>query len=1404
MENERRLSKREIAPLNTWDAITEQISSIRKETNTEKQIDLIIELIVNIRLLDKEEKIFDKRDTKGNIENIYARILGETTLVINSVKNPTEEFTYYFRELLKKLPIRNGGADLIGDIRSAAEYFEEGRDSEDPLLSFAGDLRKEVHRKLSPRILTRYIRPYFELIRNGNREPLAKAGYMAIASSFTPSEEDIRFIKLAEEMEEKLTYLWDYEKGNIFRLKENLASRSDLFEKCFLKKEMLTFLKLCIPEYIKETHNLTDCLQRLTSFKMLLRKSFNEGRLDHFDYLNLDLDIGRFIFIFTNDLTNNHYETIKYSNLKESMILVKDLLTLLELKGMITYNTEFAKVLTEIYENDSLDLLKTKNIFQNISAELQTFMHNKIFIKLNYTLNNVLEAYEIPTSSLAAIKDRFFNNFIRTTEFHAVNEFIEKIIIFLNKEIAAKNTENSLYGKYELKKMPEVNGNYDAFVATTWTKTPGNIRVYLGGKGNGLIDMCNLGVRIPPAFILGLPICVELSKPNADYECFKKTVKTYLKQLENATGKQLGNPENPLLLSTRSGTTISMPGTMCTILNVGLTPEILKIFSEEYGKAFAENIYLRFLKNTLAGMEIELAFEKGERIFQQTKRAEEIIKERLGEKFLNDPFEQLVKCIELIFKSSNSESAKNYLKTMSIDVVYGTAVTVQQMVFGNKNPDSMSGVIFTRNPINGKDELFGEYREMTQGEDVVMGNLITRTISTVNPQIHKQLVEYKNILERGLKHELDIEFTVDDNVLYLLQTRRASVSTYAKLIINTDMLKNGIIGTEEFKKRMERLCAGNSSISVPRDGMGFQEWNPPVSTGMSINQGITWGKLVLTKERLDELKEQRESMVYFSQSTKPSDFYMINNAHGIATIYPGRTSHAAITSITLNKPCVVGCSNAVIDLENKTVTFKGENDVILKEGEPVTLDANGGYLYRGTVQLSNSFINTRDIVNAIYDLTEAKETAEKVENIIKGKLNFLKKETTTKKKDISTVDKSIFAGKNILVRLDFNVPFKNKKISDMGRIDATFPTINYLLAAGATPILCSHLGDPGAQEKHGKSREEVYSEYSLKPVADYVSKKLKNVVFHEGSIGSSGVLIKKEDIQKNKINIIENMRFAIGEKENDAIFSRSLANLCDGIFVNDAFGTSHRSHASVTGVTKFVDVKLAGLLIKKELQYLGSAVNSPKHPFIGIMGGSKISTKLGVIERLLQKMDMLIVGGGIAYTLLKSIDFNVQNSLTEDTMLEQAAKLMAKYKNKILLPVDFVNTDVIDFKNNCVGDVERDVEQISEGWKSIDIGSKSINNIIDVLNTAETVLWNGPIGISEIKEGAVGTIRIAEKLAEITQKGKTVIIGGGDSAAAVKEIGLSDKMTHVSTGGGASLEFLERLTLPGISVLDSD
>lgn len=1418
-------------PLNTWGALAEQLSAIRQEQDPSKQITLMNEAVVNIRLLDDKSRILsDKRDEKGNIDEFYEMLFKETELTLNSVKKPSLEFTYYARELLKKLPLRDGGSDLIGDLRSAAEQFDESREEDDPLRGFAADLRKEVHRKLSSRILPKYIEPYFALI-SGKKEPMMKAGYAAAAMRFNPDEEDSLFTDLAQEMREKLSYLWDYGKGNISRLKENLRNRMDFFEKCFLKTEVESFLKLCEPHEIRLTHNLEDCLSRLINFKKLIYQCYQEGRVGYFDYLNVDLDLGRFIFIFTNDLANNHYSVITYANFKDCVRLTKNLAALMLAKGVLKKEAggEFSKKLAFIEEAQSPDFLQARQIYQDISGELQNFLRQNTFRHFSPMLNEVLgNVYHVPTAAIALLRDRFFNSFIRTTEFHVVSEFIEKIITFLAKELSAKSTENSLYGRYSLKekRLPEANGDYEKFMACTWKHTPESLRPYLGGKGNGIIDMRSMGVKVPAAFILGLPICEELTNGEPDMSAFKKAVAHYLAELEEETGKKLGDPERPLLVSARSGATISMPGSMCTILNVGLTPPVRKKTAERHGREFADNLYLRFLKNVLTAMEKPFVPASTERADLQILRAQEEIRAALPQckrdAFFENPLEQLVSCIELIFASSHTETVRNYLKTIAVDYNLGTAVTVQQMVFGNLNANSLTGVVFTRNPITGADELFGEYREMAQGEDVVMSNIITRNISGAPSAVRQKLQQCKEILEKGLKHELDLEFTVEDGELYLLQARRAVISPYAKLITDADLLKKGIIDAKEFKHRLRRLNTSSPNISIPMaGGDDFNSWNPPVTSGMSINQGVTWGQLVLTREKLENLKEHRQSAVLFYQNTKPSDFYLINNSHGIATIYPGRTSHAAITSITLNKPCVVGCQNAKIDLEKLTVTFKlREKEITIAEGTPVTLDANSGCLYVGQVQISSHFLKAANISAAIQGMTGAEEIAAKTGEIIRKSIAGIEKETSMNKRQISSLGQNELRGRKVLVRADFNVPVKDGQPEDPDVLAASLETLDYLLENGATPIVCSHKGDPAAEEKHGKSREDLYENYTLAPAAAFLEKlRPGKVHFHSRSIGSSGLLISRADIIPGKINILENVRFAIGETENDPGFCRNLAALAaqsdgktDGIFVNDAFGACHRSHASITGAAGIMQTKAAGFLLAREIKYLGGLIENPKVPFAVIAGGADLSSKYGALDRLLKKADYLLAGGSVALTFLKAKGMGIGISAAETKMVELAKILLKKYGGKIILPVDFMviskheiaaSQAAGNFDAASIKAEPRTLPLAADDF-AIDIGPETIKRMAEMLKKAETVFWNGPVGMNKMQGGECGTNAIAAQLAELASKGKIAIAGGASTVKAIKKLGLDKKFTHLSAGSTACIEYLERIALPGIAALDTE
>ena len=389
------------------------------------------------------------------------------------------------------------------------------------------------------------------------------------------------------------------------------------------------------------------------------------------------------------------------------------------------------------------------------------------------------------------------------------------------------------------------------------------------------------------------------------------------------------------------------------------------------------------------------------------------------------------------------------------------------------------------------------------------------------------------------------------------------------------------------------------------------------------------------------------------------------------------------------------------------------------------------------------------------------------------------------KKTVRDID---LKNKKVLVRCDFNVPMdENRNITDNRRIVAALPTIKYLLEQNCKIVLCSHLGRP---------KGEFKEEFSLKPVAKELSRLLgKDVIMANDVIGPDAKN-KAENLKNGEIMLLENVRFHREETDNDPNFSKELASFGE-IFVNDAFGTAHRAHASTEGVTKYLPA-VSGFLIEKELKFLGEALNNPERPFVAILGGAKVSDKIGVIDSLLEKVDTLMIGGGMAYTFFKAQGYEVGNSLCEPDKCDLALKLMEKAKEKnvkFMLPIDTKIGKEFkpDTESKTVG-----WKEIPEGWEGFDIGEKSIEMFKEELKNAKTVIWNGPLGLFEFDQFAIGTNEIAKDLATLNA---TTIIGGGDSAAAVEKAGLGDKMTHISTGGGASLEFLEGKKLPGIEAL---
>jgi phosphoglycerate kinase len=383
-------------------------------------------------------------------------------------------------------------------------------------------------------------------------------------------------------------------------------------------------------------------------------------------------------------------------------------------------------------------------------------------------------------------------------------------------------------------------------------------------------------------------------------------------------------------------------------------------------------------------------------------------------------------------------------------------------------------------------------------------------------------------------------------------------------------------------------------------------------------------------------------------------------------------------------------------------------------------------------------------------------------------------------------------GKKVLVRVDFNVPLdENQNITNDKRIVASLPTITYLSEKGAKVILMSHLGRPKGERK---------PEFSLKPVAEDLKTRFgEKVSFTDDCIGEM-VEQAVSSLQDGYILLLENLRYYNEEIKNDPEFAEKLASLCN-VYINDAFGTAHRAHASTEGVTKFIDQCAAGYLIKKELDYLGKALEKPEHPFVAILGGAKISGKIDVITNLIGNVDTLIVGGGMAYTFYKALGLEIGTSLLEDDKVSLADQILidAEAKGtKVLLPLDCVCG--YDFSN----ETERKVvvkDAIPKDMMGMDIGPETIKLFSEELASARTIVWNGPMGVFEFDNFAAGTYRIAEVLAECTDRGATTIIGGGDSASAIAKAGLSSRMSHISTGGGASLEFLEGKTLPGIIAL---
>lgn len=388
-----------------------------------------------------------------------------------------------------------------------------------------------------------------------------------------------------------------------------------------------------------------------------------------------------------------------------------------------------------------------------------------------------------------------------------------------------------------------------------------------------------------------------------------------------------------------------------------------------------------------------------------------------------------------------------------------------------------------------------------------------------------------------------------------------------------------------------------------------------------------------------------------------------------------------------------------------------------------------------------------------------------------------------------TIEDITVKGKRVLVRCDFNVPLKGDEITDENRLQGALPTIKYLAEKGAKVILCSHLGKAKGPEV----------KYSLKPVAKRLGELLgENVLFAaDDEVVGENAKNAIDKMQDGDIILLENTRFREEEEKNEDNFSKELAAIAE-IYVNDAFGSAHRAHCSTVGVTKFIPTAVCGYLIQKELKFLGEAVENPARPFCAILGGAKVVDKIAVINNLLEKVDTLIIGGGMAYTFFKAQGYEIGSSLLDAERLEYAKEMIDKAKAKevkLLLPVDNrIAPEYADVEAKITED-----ENVQEGYMGLDIGPKSEQLFAEAVKGAKTVIWNGPMGVAEFKNFESGTVAVAKAMAD---SGATTVIGGGDSAAAVNNLGFGDKMTHISTGGGASLEFLEGKELPGIAALN--
>jgi 3-phosphoglycerate kinase/phosphohistidine swiveling domain-containing protein len=1366
--------------LNTWENILAHLDRVCESDNEKTQIQLLIELLINLRLIGTDSAIPDMRIQKSDIDDIYRQVEKKTRSMLSSVKAPSAKFIYYAREVIKKFPVRQDAEEMIERIRSDAEAFEESRTEDDPLRGFAGDLRKEVHRRLSPRIITHYLNPYIELAVHRNPEPMVNAGYVALPYTFSPDDEDEQFIDLAIDLLKRLQFLWDYEEGDMATVRQNLRNNLDIFERCFLRAEVEGLLGILNPESLSSADKELDAFKRLASVKFFLKESYLESRIDLYDLILLDLGLGRLIFLLANDLTNNYFAEVSPRNIRDALEVVRELLAISSIKGLRIQNVQLRQnELGELRESSVSDFIKLKHSLEAISSELQQYVQSEIIDEMTGSLNQILEDYKVPTSKLSQIKTRFFNNFIRRTQIHVLSEFVEKVSTAVNKELERQQGEGQLYLRFQrlndkgsFSECIEEKG-IDAYIAPTWRKPEAWLRPFLGGKGNSIIDMAQIGLRVPPAFVLSYPLLAAMSR-NTNH--IRAGIIDKLRELEQRTGTMLGNGDKPLLLSVRSGALTSLPGMMSTIMNIGLVPRVQAALSKEFGTDFVDTLYLRFLENCKSALDLsrqcprtrykddvaqgaaqktKLLEDQGSGLCLQRKKMAELesfLVTFLGPSFLTDEEEQLFACIELVYSSRTSKTVDLYSKTLASHETIETAVTIQQVVFGNLNENSLSGVVMTRNPITGEDKLFGEFKIRAQGEEIVMGSLDTLPIEEICPEIASQLLECKRNLIEFYHQDLDIEFTVEDGVLYLLQARAARLGSFAQLMAATDFLKRGIITLDKYRENIGSLELAYANIPLPRADFRFRQWVPPLATGIPINGGVVSGTLIITIERLKEAEKRRESVIFFAVNTKPTDFNIFNLSSAIVTVYPGRTSHAAITAMTLNKACIVGCSDIEIDYEHRKVIFHGAGDIALTEGERITIDGNAGAVYRGVAPISDTCMPVSSIHEAILKAQSAGEAAQIVETMISTKMKALRRESSLRKKSLA--EAGDLHKRNVLVRVDANIDLSENsepEVVDM-RVSLMIPVIRDLLEAGATPIICSHRGDPGTHSLQGISREQIYETYSLLPIAQKLESLMGSVVkFHHVSIGSSGLLISRKDIVPDRINMLENLRYATGEKDNDEAFARSLAELSDSIFVNDAFNVCLRRHASIVGVPRFIQTSIAGPTVLQELMILEKVLNKVERPFIAVFSGDEIEAQYGAMASMLPRVDAMAM------------------------ILPSNTASLAPFSNSYPAKIT-----VIDPKD--------------PGWlnKSYALGA--------LLENARTILWAGPAGL---------TSRLGKDLEDLPPYIVSLHRAMGNASLTIicseTEKHFAGKTTeniHISTGPRSFLEYLERLSLPGIVELD--